>query len=41
MSEESKARVDCTKFGHEPLRSLYGTDRYLHDSGIQLNYCTC
>jgi len=34
MSEEFKARLDYTKFGHEPLRSLYAIERYLHDSGI-------
>ena len=34
MSEEFKPRLDYTKFAHEPLRSLYAIERYLHDSGI-------
>ena len=34
MPEEFKARLDYTKFGNEPLRSMYAIERYLHESGI-------
>src|SRR6202007_493699 len=34
VPEEFKARLDYTKFGHEPLRSMYAIERYLHESGI-------
>jgi len=36
MPEEFKARLDYAKFAHEPLRSLYAIERYLHDSGMDL-----
>ena len=36
MSEDFKARLDYAKYAHEPLRSLYAIERYLHDSGIDL-----
>jgi len=34
MSEDFKARLDYAKYAHEPLRSLFAIERYLHDSGI-------
>ena len=36
MPEEFKARLDYAKFGHEPLRSMYAIERYLHDCGINV-----
>ncbi len=36
MPEEFKARLDYAKFGHEPLRSMYAIERYLHESGIDI-----
>lgn len=36
MVEEFKARLEYTKHAHEPLRSLYAIERYLHDSGIDV-----
>lgn len=36
MPEEFKQRVDYEKYGHEPLRSLYAIERYLHGSGIDI-----
>jgi AhpD family alkylhydroperoxidase len=36
MSEEFKARVEYAKYAHEPLRSLYAIERYLHDSGLDV-----
>jgi AhpD family alkylhydroperoxidase len=36
MSEEFKPRLDYAKFAHEPLRSMYAIERYLHESGIDL-----
>jgi len=36
MSEEFKPRLDYSKFAHEPLRSMYAIERYLHESGIDL-----
>ena len=34
MPEEFNARLDYAKYAHEPLRSLYAIERYVHDSGI-------
>jgi len=34
MPEEIKARLDYAKYAHDPLRSLYAVERYLHESGI-------
>ncbi len=34
MSEEFKSRLDYAQYAHEPLRSLYAIERYLHGSGI-------
>jgi len=36
MSEGFKARLDYTKYAHEPLRSLYAIERYVHESGIDI-----
>jgi len=36
MSEEFKARIEYAELGHEPLRSMYAIERYLHDSGIDV-----
>src|SRR6266436_388822 len=36
MSEQFKARLDYTKYAHEPLRSLYAIERSLHESGIDI-----
>src|SRR2546430_17224609 len=36
MSEQFKARVDYAKYAHEPLRSLYAIERYVHESGIDI-----
>jgi AhpD family alkylhydroperoxidase len=35
MPEEFKPRLDYTKYGLEPLRSMYAIERYLHDCGIE------
>lgn len=35
MPEEFKPRLDYTKFGQEPLRSMYAIERYLHGCGIE------
>jgi AhpD family alkylhydroperoxidase len=35
MPEEIKPRLDYTKYGLEPLRSMYAIERYLHDCGIE------
>ena len=36
MPEEFKSRLEYAKYAHEPLRSLYAIERYLHDSGIDV-----
>ncbi len=36
MSEEFKSRLDYAQYAHEPLRSLYAIERYLHGSGIEI-----
>ena len=36
MPEEFKARLDYVKYAHEPLRSLYAIERYVHESGIDI-----
>jgi AhpD family alkylhydroperoxidase len=36
MTEEFKPRLDYTKFGQEPLRSMYAIERYLHGSGMDV-----
>src|SRR5256885_10322194 len=36
MPEEFKARLDYAKYFHEPLRSLYALERYVHESGIDI-----
>src|SRR5207302_11061709 len=36
MAEEFKPRVEYAKYAHEPLRSLYAIERYVHESGIDI-----